>query len=190
MLNLRKLVTGAAAMSILAGVAIAQSTETSESDADQTFPVAEADNKPYIKETFGNWAQRCVQLPEQEEQCTLQVLLRNADDSPVAEFNMQALPAGGEAVAGITMVTPLGTLLTQPLTMQIDGGVVTNYPYQWCEQAGCVLRFGLTQAQVDSMKAGLEVNVKMVSILAPDEPLALKISLDGFTAAWTAVSGS
>ena len=74
--------------------------------------------------------------------------------------------------------------------MQMDGGVVTNYPYQWCEQAGCVLRFGLTRAQVDSMKAGLEVNVKMVSILAPEEPLALKISLDGFTAAWTAVSGS
>ncbi|MEM7242872.1 MAG: invasion associated locus B family protein [Pseudomonadota bacterium] len=190
MLRLPLVYASVLATTVFASAGYAQTTESDTTESDQTFPVAEADNKPYIKETFGTWAQRCVQLPEQDEQCTLQVLLRNSDDSPVAEFNMQPLPNGGDAVAGVTMVTPLGTLLTQPMTFQIDGGAQTTYPYQWCEQAGCVLRFGLTRAQIDSMKAGLEVGVKMVSILAPNEPLELTISLDGFTAAWQSVGGS
>ncbi len=175
----------------MSSVAFAQdSTEgEGETTADKTFPVSEAQVVPYVKETHGAWDVRCVKAPEADEQCNLQLLLKNEDGTAVAEMNMQALPAGGEAASGVTFVTPLGTLLTIPMTFQIEQGLINRYPFNWCEAAGCVLRFGLTQGQIDQMKSGTSASVQLVSIVSPNEPIQLTIPLEGFSAAWTAVGG-
>ena len=175
----------------LAGASFAQDTseeaQPEQNAADQTFPVSKPQIEPYVKETHGAWDVRCVKAPEQEEQCNLQMLLKNNDGTAVAEMNMQALPEGGEAAAGVTFVTPLGTLLTVPMTLQIEQGLINRYPYSWCEAAGCVIRFGLTGGQIGQMQEGANATVQLVSIINPEKPIVLNIPLQGFSAAWAAV---
>ncbi len=67
---------------------------------------------------------------------------------------MVALPAGAEAAAGATMVTPLETLLTQQLTLTVDGCKAKRYPFTWCSQIGCFARIGFTQAEIDRDEEG------------------------------------
>lgn len=158
------------------------------------FPVAEEDGPPqegqgYLKEEHGQWQVRCIKAPEGEEEvCRLFNLLSDKDGNSIAQLDMQALPKGSKAVAGIDMATPLGTLLTAQLVMKIDTSKAKRYPYTWCDNLGCYARFGMTAAEIEAMKKGVTAVVTIASVAAPDEPLALELSLSGFTAAWTAIA--
>jgi invasion protein IalB len=169
-------------------------TATTEKPAiDQEFPVAEETTEPkegdgYLKATHGKWEVRCVKAAETvEEDCRLFNLLPDSEGNNVAQFDMQALPKGGKAVAGVDVATPLGSLLPAQVMLKIDAGKAVKYPYTWCDQLGCYARFGMTSAEISSMKKGAKATITIVSVAAPDEPLNLDLSLVGFTAAWTAI---
>jgi len=86
--------------------------------------------QPYIREEFGDWALRCLRAAEgQDDPCQLYQLLMDENDNAVAEISMFPLANGGEAAAGATIVVPLETLLTQQLTMTVDGGQARRYPF-------------------------------------------------------------
>ncbi|GLQ34436.1 invasion-associated locus B family protein [Amylibacter marinus] len=155
-------------------------------EGEDSFPVA-PEGGVYIREQHGEWEVRCVK--EAVEHCNLTQLLRGSEGNSVAEFNMEILPNGEQAAAGVTLVSPLGTLLTAQATMRIDGGKAKRYPFAWCENAGCVARFGLTKADVDAMKKGAKGSIVIVSVVDPQKPLDLALSLDGFTAAYNSVAG-
>ncbi|MEM6618808.1 MAG: invasion associated locus B family protein [Pseudomonadota bacterium] len=182
-----------------------QSTETSpatdttieETGNDEQFPVAEdqetdgpQEGQGYLKAEHGNWEVRCIRAPEgQAETCRLYYLLVDNEGASVAEFNLSALPNGGRAAAGVDVATPLGSLLTKDVTMQIDSGKANRYRYTWCDQLACYARFGLTQAESDGMKRGANAKVTVWSVAAPEEAIELQLSLTGFTAAWNDVAG-
>ena len=156
---------------------------------DAEFPVDAQQTEstgPYIRETHGSWEVRCIKLSENET-CTLYQLLKDKNDISVAEINIEVLPLGNQASAGITLITPLGTSLTAQLGWHIEDEKIRQYPYSWCEQSGCVARFGLTEEDISSMKKGGNGKVYVVSIATPNEPFELKLSLKGFTAAWNSV---
>jgi invasion protein IalB len=157
--------------------------------ADEAFPVepqAPEKKGPYVRETHGTWEVRCTKAGE-EEVCNLYQLLKDKNDVSVAEMNIEVLPAGGQAAAGITLITPLGTLLTAQVGWRIDSGKVRRYPFSWCEKSGCVARFGLTPADIASMKKGAKGNISVVSIADPKKPFDLSMPLTGFTAAWNSI---
>ena len=176
---------------LLAGQAgFAQETSSdSTDDAGTEFNIGEqvpSDvGQPYIREEFGDWALRCIRAPEgQADPCNLYQLLLNAEGVAVAEFNMFQLPPGGQAVAGANVVVPLETLLTQQLTIAVDGANSRRYPFTFCNRAGCVARLGFTQAEVDQFKAGAKATVRIVPAAAPDTEVVLDVSLSGFTAGY------
>ncbi len=139
--------------------------------------------QPYIREEFGDWALRCLKAEEgQQDPCQLYQLLLDADENPVAEISMFPLADGGRAVAGATIVAPLETLLTQQLTLQVDGGEARRYPFTFCNTAGCVSRVGFTQEEINLFKRGRQATVRMVPAAAPDDEVLVTISLNGFTA--------
>lgn len=172
-------------------------TETAPADpassTDSEYKVADENAAPeegqgYLKEEHGQWQVRCIKAVEgEDEECRLFNLLTDKDGNSIAQLDMQALPKGGKAVAGVDMATPLGTLLTAQLVMKIDAAKAKRYPYTWCDNLGCYARFGMTAAEIDSMKKGVKTVVTIASVAAPDEPLELELSLSGFTAAWTAI---
>lgn len=145
----------------------------------------------YIKEVSGDWTVQCVRVPEgKTEPCEMVQLLKEANGNPIVEVRVFALPAGNQAVAGATVITPLETLLTAPLRLSIDGAAAKRYPYSWCSRVGCVARLGFAAADVDQLKRGAAGTVTIVPAAAADQKVDLTMSLTGFTAAWDMVSAA
>lgn len=138
-----------------------------------------------VKDTFGDWQVRCA--PDGNE-CFAYQLALDPEKNPVAEVSILKLPEVAEADAGVTVVTPLGTLLTNGLVLQIDGGETRQYPFAWCSQVGCFSRFGLAKTAIDAMKRGKAGKVTLVSVGAPQTPVVLNLSLTGFTDAWNSLA--
>jgi invasion protein IalB len=143
--------------------------------------------QPYIREAFGDWSMRCLRAEVgQPEPCELYQLLMDADGNPVAEISMFPLPPGGQAAAGATVVAPLETMLTEQLTLSVDGTAARRYPFSFCNRAGCVARLGFTAEEVEQFKRGSTATLRIVPAIAPDEEVVLTVSLNGFTAGFTA----
>lgn len=141
----------------------------------------------YIAETFQDWELRCVVADGGKDPCQLYQLLKDGEGNSVAEFSMFDLPAGGQAVAGATIITPLETLLTAELRLSVDGGQAKRYPYSFCSGVGCFSRVGFTAEEITQFKRGVSGQVTIVPAAAPDDTVDLKVSLSGFTAGWNAV---
>ena len=182
----------------------ATTTETAETEApaEGEAPAAEEDlglsmgeevggepavGAPYIRETHGDWALRCLKAEEgSPDPCQLYQLLNDAEGNSVAEISMFPLDNGGRAAAGATIVVPLETLLTEQLQLSVDGAATRRYPFTFCNRAGCVARIGFTQEEINQFKRGNVSTLRMVPAAAPDEEVVLNISLTGFTAGYGA----
>jgi len=160
---------------------------------DQTFPVAQdPDSKigtDIIKEENGDWKIVCTIIAEgKTSNCRMFQILKDETGGAVAELSILALSEAAQAVAGVNFVTPLGTLLTAQVGMRVDAGQAKRYPFSWCTAAGCITRFGLTDAELSNLKKGNKAVMTITAAAAPDKPLALDVSLTGFTATWTALA--
>lgn len=136
----------------------------------------------YVRETFDDWALRCIRTEDGQDPCQLYQLLLDGAGNAIAEVSMFPLPDGGEAAAGATIVVPLETLLTENVKLSVDGGPARVYPFSFCNQGGCVARVGFTQGDVNAFKAGNAATMTIVPAAAPDEVFDLSLSLKGFTA--------
>ena len=94
------------------------------------------------------------------------------------------LPGEAQAVAGATIIVPLGTLLTEELKIAVDGGKAKSYSYRFCSLVGCYAQIGLTDADIAAFKAGAAATLQIVPAQAPDQKVDIKVSLSGFTAAF------
>lgn len=138
--------------------------------------------EPYAKAEFGDWLLRCLRTEEGNDPCNLYQLLLDDQGNAVAEISMFPMPPGNEAVAGATIVVPLETLLTEQLTLSVDGTSARRYPFTFCNRAGCVARVGFTAEEVEQFKRGNAAQLTLVPAAAPDQQVDLDISLSGFTA--------
>ncbi len=161
--------------------------EPAESEALDMGQEAQQD-PTYIKEEFGDWQMKCFRSEAEEDPCQMYQLLREDAGNPVAEFSLFRLPEGSQAVAGATIVVPLGTLLSEELKISVDGGKARVYPFRFCSMAGCFAQVGLTQAEIDAFKAGATANLQIIPAQAPNQTVNIKASLNGFTAAYDKVS--
>lgn len=142
----------------------------------------------YLGEAHGDWVMRCVKTDGETDPCQLFQLLKDSEGNAVAEMSLFRLPAGGQAVAGATIITPLETLLTEQITLSVDGGAARRYPFSFCSQVGCVSRIGLTNEDVTRFKRGAAGMLQIVPAGAPDQKVQLTVSLSGFTAGFEATS--
>jgi invasion protein IalB len=113
--------------------------------------------------------------------------LNDAQGNAVVEINIFNLPAGQKAAAGVIVVAPLETLLTQELALRVDATKGKRYPFAWCTAVGCVSRIGITADELNGFRQGSEATVTIFSVDAPRQPLTLTISLKGFTAGFNAM---
>lgn len=161
-----------------------QEAEGADLDLDMGTPAdAESDlGRSYIKEVSGDWEIHCIRTNLDADPCALHQLLRDGSDNSVATLEVVNLPAGQQAAAGATIVTPLETLLTEQITLSVDGSQGRKYPFSFCTPRGCVSRVGFTQASVDAFKRGNAATLTIVPVAAPDQEVVLGVSLAGFTA--------
>lgn len=157
-------------------------------------PVAPEPQEPqpgqqYLREVFNDWALRCLKVAEGEDPCQMYQLLNDADGNSVAEIAIVPLADAGQAVAGATIVVPLDTLLTEQITLRVDGGQARRFPYNFCNVGGCVARVGFTEQDINLFRRGANATLTMVPAAAPDQQVTVTMSLSGFTAGYAAVSG-
>ncbi|WP_347309855.1 invasion associated locus B family protein [Defluviimonas sp. SAOS-178_SWC] len=181
----------------LAAATPALAQETTAPAAPDTAATAPADvtaatngvGEPYVAETFDAWQLRCVRTEDGSDPCQLYQLLKDKEtDKPISEISIVALPDGGEAVAGATVITPLETLLTQQLNITVDGGATKRYPFTFCADVGCVARVGFTTEDIDSFRKGKIARISVVPVADPTRTVDVDISLKGFTAGFEAVT--
>ena len=160
-----------------------------ESDADAT--PGNPQTETYTKSTHGDWDVQCLRVPEgtnAEDPCQMYQLLKDENGGDVAEVSVFRLQNGGQVVAGGTFVVPLETLLTQKLSISVDGGQAKRYDFSFCTQVGCYARVGFTADDIARFKAGSAATVAIVPALAPDQRVELEMSLSGFTASFDETS--
>lgn len=141
-----------------------------------------APGTPYVQSTSGDWDVRCVHSQNGHDPCQIYQLLKDQNGNSVAEFSTVGLPAGQPAAAGATVVTPLETLLSQQVTLQIDSLPAKVYPFMFCNPQGCVARVGFTADEVQAMRKGQKITMTIYPVAAPDQPVVLTVSLKGFSA--------
>ncbi|ETX16634.1 invasion associated locus B family protein [Roseivivax halodurans JCM 10272] len=145
----------------------------------------------FVKSEEGAWQVQCVRFPDGEEgDCRLYQLLEAGDGQPLAEALVFKLPDGMNFAAGMNVVVPLETLLTERLTLAVDGGQAKRYEFTTCRQDGCVARFGLTNAELNQLKAGVAARISIVPVRAPDQQVSAEMSLSGFTAGFDSLEAT
>ena len=172
-------------ISLFAGLPALVSAQETAPKASE-FPVGTETEVPvgqtYVKMKSGDFDVRCIKAAEGPEQCQLYQLLKNEQDTPVAELSFFHLPGGGAVVLGANIITPLGTMLQNQLTFEIAGSKPRRYPYGWCEAVGCVARLGFTGLELESLKKADAATVTISSIANPQQAIKLNVSLKGFSA--------
>ncbi len=180
----------ALAAMLAAAPAAAQDTDTAE--AADSLPVGEEVGGPgatYVAETHGDWAIQCERTEDGADPCVMNQLMKNAEGGSMAEINLFALAEpSGDAIAGATIITPLETLLTRNITLQVGSRQPKRYQFTFCTQIGCIARVGFTEEDIDAFRKGAEATVTVFAIAAPNQPFEAIMSLSGFTAAYEALA--
>lgn len=139
----------------------------------------------YIEAQKGDWVLRCIATADGNDPCEMYQLIVTGDDTAIAELTIFSIPAGGPAVSGANFVVPLETLLSNPMELQFSEDVVKQYPYSYCTKVGCLVRIGFTADDIEALKKGDQAVMTINHMSAPDQPIAVPISLSGFTAIYS-----
>lgn len=187
-------ISAAAIISTFCGtLAMAQDASTNESAETDTQnglalgePVDETrqPGDTYVRETIGDWAIRCVVVPDADDRCQLYQLLADENQQPIAEFTVIKLREGGQATAAATIIVPLETSLQNQLLIRVDEENGKRYPFAFCNSVGCFARIGLVEDDVNLYRRGSQAVLTIVPIAAPDAEVSVRVSLSGFTAAF------
>jgi invasion protein IalB len=79
-------------------------------------------------------------------------------------------------------------LLTQQITIRVDGGTAKRYPFSFCTTVGCFAQIGFTTSDVAAFRAGNAATVTISPAgAASGTTVDLTASLKGFTAGYKAV---
>ncbi|OWY05305.1 MULTISPECIES: invasion associated locus B family protein [Thioclava] len=180
----------------------ADATNTDQATDGQTAPDAAADaptmpgadqqaQKPqepqtYVKATYEDWELQCAKSPDGKDPCQMYQVIKDQNGGNVADISVIGLPDGSQAAAGLTIMVPIQTLLSQNLVMQVDGGKPMVYPYSFCDprMMGCFARFGVSKAELDSLKKGSKATITITPLSNPQQKVKADISLKGFTKAF------
>ena len=130
---------------------------------------------------FNDWTIRC-QKNEAGEVLGCEAFQRLSVRDTGQRFLELAVgyPEGGETPLAI-FVLPLGLWLPPGMDFQIDDGDPLKTPIQRCIQGGCLVQLPLSAELLAEMKQGEQLAIQVYR--QKDDPIAVPISLIGFTAA-------
>lgn len=166
-----------------------QEAPSTDLQLDLGQPVAQGPKlgERYSKGKFGDWDLACIKTEAETDPCSLLQILKDDKGNAVAEVSLFRIEGDGQAVAGATVIVPLETLLPAQLTIAVDNAPGKRYSYTLCNQIGCVAQIGLTAEDIAAFKKGTTATVSLVPAPAPDQVVALPMSLAGFTAGYDVV---
>ena len=208
---IRNVVLSLAAAAALTGPAMAQTTDAPATEAPAETPApapapAQAEPAPaqpqtqaapaqpeaprqVVVATHGDWNIVCL---NGDKPCIMRQIGKSADGREVMDVSIRRIAAqqtqAGTVEAVLDVRVPLGILLREGLSMQIDSGEAQRAACSICLGDGCLMREPLPNAVVANLKKGA---VAKFGFVAPQNNQPTKfdatISLTGFTAAFNSL---
>ena len=136
---------------------------------------------------FKDWTAGCEKLPGMdEERCFIyQTIVNKDNEQPVLQMAVGYLPVdGGQDRPAALLTVPLGVALPPGIGMKIDDAEPFRVGYERCVPTGCIAGFPLTDELIGRFKRGNRIEVRVHDGL---RPVAMPISLQGFTAGFDAL---
>ncbi|MFT5893742.1 MAG: invasion protein IalB [bacterium] len=136
----------------------------------------------------GDWDVACD--PEGAN-CAMAQIGNDSTGTPVLEMVIRKLTAPLEvgertATAVLDVITPLGVVLTEGLSITIDDGAKESAPFQICTEQGCLVREPVDDELIKRLKLG---GSAFVSVIAANQgEVKAKLSLSGFTKAYDSLN--
>ncbi|MDV7141574.1 invasion associated locus B family protein [Tropicimonas sp. TH_r6] len=146
-----------------------------------TGEAADALGQPYVADVADDWQIECLRTTLEADPCRMVQLLLD-QGNPAVRVEIVALPQGGPAPAVATFYSPLQTLLSEQLTLSVDGGRKSKHMFNYCTPQFCVAQVPFAPDAVAAFKRGNAAEAVIVPLQAPDQEVVLKMSLKGFTA--------
>lgn len=131
-------------------------------------------------EPHGDWVVQCADDGPQASRCQMAQTL-TADGTGQHVMTMIVRPADGGTGLTALVQLPHGLYLPGGIALQVDGGAPVPALIQTSDAGGVYASVPLPAGLVDAMRAGRSLTVAMQSVKR--EPIALTVSLAGFTAA-------
>ena len=134
--------------------------------------------------TFGAWEVACA---EDGSNCAMAQIGNDDSGTPILEMVIRKLAEPLEvgertAIAVLDVITPLGVVLVEGLSVTIDGGNKESAPFQICTEQGCLVREPVDDRLITRMKKGSNA---LVSVVAANQgEVKATLSLTGFTKAF------
>jgi invasion protein IalB len=145
--------------------------------------------------THGAWKIQCEEMPAGEaaagqepgkKMCVMVQATRN-EKNPKAGLTLVLVKSkqGDKNVTMMRVVAPIGVFLPTGVALEIDGAAVGRVPFTRCMPQICLAFAEASPETLDKMKKGSAAN--FIIYEAPGLGLPMKISLEGFSAAFDAL---
>lgn len=131
------------------------------------------------KGTGSPWAIRCAKDEKtgKSGKCEIfQRLVVKETGKRVVEFAV-GFPESTDSARGV-VVLPLGMLLTEDVSMQVDKEKSFSFKPRYCVPEGCYAFVNLNRKLLDIMRAGKEVQISFRAL--DGKPVNIKLQLEGF----------
>lgn len=133
-----------------------------------------------LVETYQDWIVAC-QAQNNATQCVMRQVQSNKETGQNVLTIEFASVADGKLQAALLM--PFGLALAQGVTVRIDDAPAGSpAAFSTCIPQGCLASISFDAGQAAKLKTGTNLNLNATA-LAPPQPIALKVSLKGFSAA-------
>lgn len=168
-----------------------QTDGEAEAAAEQAQPAQQQPPALEVVRTDGDWTTACTTA--EPRQCVMRQVGRMASGEEIMEMSIRRIEPQqtqqGTVEALVNVRTPLGVLLREGLSIQIDSAQPQVGQFVLCAADGCLLREPLPNSLVEAMKKGAAAKI---SFAVPQGNQAARIeadiSLSGFTAAFNALT--
>lgn len=151
----------------------------------------------FVSAIHRDWQVRCIRSTADEipDRCEMFQLLEEENGNPVAEFRIAGvLEEADGVVASATILTPLDTLLSPGIQLQVDENPPAQVPFAFCRPIGCFVQLTLTADDIAMFENGADAQVVLFALIRDEQgqmggaPVRLLASLRGFTAAYDDVT--
>ena len=149
---------------------------------------------PQVVATHGDWKIQCEAAGKQnaegqtqnEKQCAMVQTARSEKNAKLGLTTVFVRgKQNGKDVTMMRILAPIGVYLPTGVAMEIDGGAVGRVPFMRCAPQVCVAFGEAGDQTLDKFRKGTAAN--FIIYEAPGIGMPVKISLNGFSAAFTAL---
>jgi invasion protein IalB len=145
---------------------------------------------PEVVATHGAWKIQCESVPRQGAEAVKQCgMIQTAHSEKSEKIGLTLVVVktkqNGKDVTMMRIMAPIGVFLPTGIALEVDGGAVGRVPFTRCLPQVCIAFAEAQPPTLEKMRKGSNAN--FIIYEAPGLGVPMTISLNGFSAAYSAL---